>query len=88
MGKRTMEGIEFTGTRIVTTAEDDPVLTTTIDEWYSKELKLIGAIDRSGPYKAYTIKAQNIHRGEPDPTLFKIPPGFRIIDLPWPPAAR
>jgi hypothetical protein len=80
-GRRTVEGIEFQGTRNITTAEDDPRLTTTFEQWYSDELKLVGAVDRSGPDKAYTIRIRNVHRQEPDPKLFAIPAGYKIIDV-------
>jgi hypothetical protein len=48
-GKRTMEGVEFDGTRVTKTAEDDPGLTGAIERWYSDELKLVGAATVSGP---------------------------------------
>lgn len=88
LGKRTIEGIEFTGTRIVTAAEDDPRLTTKLDQWYSEKLKLIGAIDRSGPYRSYTVRIANVKYNEPSTSLFQIPSDFRILDLPLPPSAR
>jgi hypothetical protein len=81
LGKRIIEGIEFRGTRIISTAEDEPRLTTTIDEWHSDKFKLIGAVDRSGPYMSYTIRIQNVHHEEPDPTLFRIPSDYKIVDI-------
>jgi len=81
LGKRSIEDIEFGGTRIISTAEDEPRLTTTIDEWHSDKFKLIGAVDRSGPYMSYTIRIQKIHHEEPDPTLFRIPPDYEIADV-------
>jgi hypothetical protein len=83
-GKRTIEGIEFQGTQIITTAEDEHRLTTVIEQWYSDELKLIGAVDRSGPYKTYTIRIQNVNREDPDPALFVIPANYKVIDFELP----
>jgi hypothetical protein len=84
LGKRITEGIEFSGIRIISTAEDEPRLTTTFDEWHSDKFKLIGAVDRSGPYMSYTIRIQNVHHEEPDPTLFRIPSDYEIVDMQLP----
>jgi len=69
-GEHLIEGYEFKGTRIITSAEDDKALATTFDQWYSEKLKLIGAIDRSGPYRAYTVRIEQLKLGEPDSKLF------------------
>lgn len=84
LGKRIIEGIEFRGTRRISTAEDEPRLATTLDEWHSDKFKLIGAIDRSGPYMSYSTRIQNVHHEEPDPTLFRIPSGYKIVDMQLP----
>lgn len=81
-GKRKIEDREFEGIRTITIAEDEPRLATTVEEWHSPQLKLIGRVDRFGPYKAYTIKIQNLRQEEPDPALFALPADYEIIDLP------
>jgi hypothetical protein len=80
-GRRTIEGIEFEGTQIITTAEDEPNLSTTVEQWYSDKLRLIGDVDRSGPYTTYAIRIQKVHREEPDPALFVIPADYKIISI-------
>ncbi len=87
-GKRTIEGIECEGTRIIETAEGEPGLTRTVEQWYSDELKLIGFVTASGPYETYTARIQNLRREEPDPALFAIPPGYKILDVPLPSPGR
>jgi len=84
VGKRTIQGVEFEGTRIVRTAEGEPGLTDTSEQWYSDDLKLIGLLTTSGPSGAYSARIQSLQRGEPDPALFTIPAEYRIIDLPLP----
>ena len=84
VGKRTIQGVEFEGTRIIRTAEGEPGLTDTSEQWYSDDLKLIGLLTTSGPSGAYSARIQSLQRGEPDPALFTIPAEYRIIDLPLP----
>lgn len=73
-GKKKIDGREFEGIRIITTAEDEPRPTTTIEEWHSRELKLIGSVDRSGPHKAYTVRIQNLR-------FENLIPGFLLYRL-------
>jgi hypothetical protein len=84
-GKRTIEGFEFKGTRIIQTADGEPGLTHTIEQWYSDELKLTGLEVASGPHGTHRARIQNIHREEPDPTLFAIPRDYKILDVQLPP---
>jgi hypothetical protein len=79
--EKMIEGYIFKGSRIETSAEDVADLTTTIDQWYSDELKLMGSVNRSGPYKAYTIRIQSLSRQDPDPELFRIPSDYKIVDV-------
>lgn len=79
-----IQGYAFKGSRIVTSAEDDSGLTTTLSQWYSDKLKLIGAIDRKGPFKAYSIRIEQLQFGEPDHALFEIPADYRVVELEMP----
>jgi hypothetical protein len=81
VGKRTIQGIEFEGTRIIRTAEGEPGLTDTIEQWYSDELELIGLLTSSGPSETYSARIQSLQRAEPDPALFTTPAEYKIIDL-------
>lgn len=84
VGKRTIEGFVFEGTRITQTAEDQPLLKYTIEEWYSDELKLTAVEVASGPSGTHTARIQDLHCEEPDPALFTIPSDYQIVDLNWP----
>jgi hypothetical protein len=84
VGKRTIQGVELEGTRIIRTAEGEPGLTDTIEQWYSDELKLIGLLTSAGPSEAYSARIQSLQRGEPDPALFTTPAEYKIIDLQLP----
>ena len=79
---RIIEGYEFNGSQITISARDVPRLTTTIGQWYSDELKVIGAVDRKGPNKAYTIRIEQLRLAEPDPSVFEVPSDYTIMDLP------
>ena len=80
LGMRTIEGIEFEGMRIVNAAEGEPALTKTVEQWHSAEQKLIGLIVASSPSETYTARIQNVHREEPDSSLFMVPPDYTVLD--------
>ena len=84
VGTRAIEGIEFRGTRVIQTAEGEPTLTKTVEEWYSDELKLIAFAVTSTADETYSVRIQNLHREEPDPALFTIPPDYQVLDLKLP----
>lgn len=86
LSRRTINGIECEGTRIVQTAEDDPNLSNTIERWYSTELNLIGFASAYGPYGSHVARIENLRYEEPDPKVFAIPTDYRIVDLESPPA--
>lgn len=81
LGKRTMEGIEFEGTRTTTTSDEQPSLVAVDESWGSKELGLIGLVKHSGPDSQMTSRIQNVDRTAPDPALFVIPADYRIRDV-------
>jgi hypothetical protein len=80
-GKRTIEGFVFDGTRIIQVAPNKPELKYTVETWYSEELKLTGLEQSSGPKGTYTARIKDLHRDEPDPALFVIPVGYKIVDV-------
>lgn len=82
LGTQTIEGVEFEGTRIVQTSDDEPPIIKTLEQWHSTELKLIGLMVVSRPDEIYTIRIRNVRHDEPDPGLFKISAGYKILDLP------
>jgi hypothetical protein len=81
IGKRAIEGIEFSGIRVVQTSEDDSTLTKKIEQWYSDELSLIGFAVAAAPNETRTVRIRNVRREEPDPILFTIPPDYKVLDL-------
>jgi hypothetical protein len=81
IGRRTIEDLEFDGTRIIHAAEGEPQPTRTVEQWYSDELKLIGFVVASGPHETYTARIENLRREEPNTGLFAIPADYKIVDL-------
>ncbi len=87
LGEKTMFGITVTGTLRTLTypagsriGNDRPV-TTTEEHWVSPQLGLIvysHDADPSGRVATFTLRDLSV--AEPDPSLFKVPPGYRIID--------
>ena len=78
---RTIEGIEFEGTRTTTTSDEQPSLIAVDESWGSKELGLIGLVKHSGPDGEMASRIQNVDRTVPDPALFVIPADYRIRDM-------
>jgi len=81
IGKQTIEGIEFEGTRTTTTSDEQPSLVAVDESWRSKEFGLIGLVKHSGPDGEMTARIQNVDRTVPDPALFIIPADYRIRDI-------
>ena len=81
LGRRTINGIECEGTRIVQTAEDDPDLSNTIERWHSTDLNLIGFASAYGPYGSHVARIENLRYEEPDSEVFVIPSDYTVIDL-------
>jgi hypothetical protein len=90
LGSKTMEGVNVTGTRITRTipagqiGNDKPISIVT-EVWTSPELKTVVYSKRSDPRMGdQTFQLTNIVRAEPDPSLFIVPPDFKIQDTPGP----
>ena len=90
LGSQTMEGVLVNGTRTTRTipagqiGNDKPISIVT-EVWSSPELKTIVYSKRSDPRIGdQTFKLTNIVRTEPDPSLFTVPPDFKISDAPQP----
>jgi hypothetical protein len=81
LGTRTIEGIEFEGTRTTTTSDEQPSLVAVDESWGSKELGLFGLLKHSGPDGEMTSRIHNVDRTLPDPALFVIPADYRIRDM-------
>jgi hypothetical protein len=81
LGKQTIEGIEFGGSRTTTTSDNQPSLIAVDERWMSKEFGLIGLLKYSGPDGETNSSIQNLNRTAPDPALFAIPTDYRVEDL-------
>ena len=86
LGSQTMEGIVVNGVRTTRTipagqvGNERPIGIVT-EVWTSAELKTIFSSKRSDPRMGdQTFRLTNIVRSEPDPSLFTVPPDFKIID--------
>ena len=91
LGKQVFDGLEARGIRITTTIPrqgtgdggNENVVHTKVSEiWCSDELSAVilkTQMSGTGEIKwAYTFT--KISRGEPDPSLFQIPPGYRVVE--------
>ena len=81
LGKQSIAGVEFAGSRTITTSDEQPSLIAIDELWMSKELELIGLVKHSGPDSEMTARIQNVDRTVPDPALFVIPADYRIRDV-------
>lgn len=84
LGADTMQGLSVLGTRVTRTipagqiGNVQPILITT-DKWYSQDLQIDVMTVHSDPRTGTTTTALiNVVRGEPNPSLFKVPPGYTI----------
>jgi len=84
LGKQMMEGVEAEGKRSTTTipagaiGNELPILIVT-ETWYSPELQTIIYSKHSDPRTGETLyRMANIRRGDPDPSMFQVPPDYII----------
>ena len=90
LGTKTIEGIQVTGTRTTSTIpagaignEED--LTTTREEWYSADLKLVVQSTQNDPrFGQTTYTLNDIQQGSPDEALFQVPTDYKIEEIPDP----
>lgn len=90
LGSQTMEGVFVTGVRTTRTlpagqiGNDKPIDIVT-EVWTSPDLKTVVYSRRNDPrIGEQTFRLTNIVIGDPDPSLFTIPAGFKITDGPQP----
>ncbi len=86
LGTKTIEGVSADGTRttrIIPTGEIGNVRPIEIvdESWYSPELQMLLLTRHNDPRSGETIyRLTNINRRDPEPALFEIPAGYRILD--------
>jgi hypothetical protein len=60
-------------------------LTTTREEWYSPQLKLVIQSTQNDPrFGQTTYTLDDIQQGPPDEALFQVPPDYKIDEIPMP----
>jgi hypothetical protein len=85
LGTQNFEGVIAEGSRRTTTIPAGAIgnerpIEIVYERWYSKELGMVVQSKHSDPRfgeQTYTLK--NIVRAEPDPSLFTVPQGFKVI---------
>jgi hypothetical protein len=84
-------GLDVTGTRTTQiipagTADNDRDITVLSETWSSPELGYTLRQSNYDPRSGrITTELTNIDRAEPDPSLFKMPDGYKVMDIPTPP---
>lgn len=88
LGVQTIEGVEATGTRTITTIPAGDIgnerpIEIVYERWYSNELQLVVMSKHGDPrFGEQTYRLTNIVRSEPDPSLFSLPSGYKILTEP------
>jgi hypothetical protein len=86
LGSQTMESVVASGvrtTRIIPAGQigNDRPISIVTEVWTSAELKTIVSSKRNDPRMGeQTFRLTNVVRAEPDPSLFAVPPDFKMID--------
>src|SRR5205085_5412859 len=88
LGVQNFEGVDAVGTRTITTIPADAIgnerpIEIVYEKWYSKELHMIVYSKHFDPrFGEQTYRLTNINRSEPDPSLFEVPPGYKVVGEP------
>lgn len=88
LGVQSIEGVEATGTRTITTIPAGEIgnerpIEMVYEKWYSNDLQLVVMSKHSDPrFGEQTYRLTNIQRSEPDPSLFELPQGYRLLNEP------
>jgi hypothetical protein len=86
LGKQLIEGIETAGSRDRITYNpgvfgNDNRMIIEKETWYSSQLGINLVSIHSDPrFGKQTFRATNLTLSEPDPTLFELPKGFRVVE--------
>lgn len=85
LGSRDFEGVSADGTRTVTTIPADAIgnerpIEIVYERWYSKDLELVIYSKHTDPrFGEQTYRLTNLVRSEPDPSLFTVPTGYKVL---------
>lgn len=90
LGTRSIEGVEAAGTRRTVTIEagaigNEQPIRIVSERWYAPALKTVVLSKRTDPRTGeHTYRLTSILTGEPDPSLFQVPPDYTIEETPEP----
>jgi hypothetical protein len=95
LGQKSVNGVMATGTRLVRTIPsgaigNDKPITSTIEKWVSADLGIpVQITQKSSIGGDLSLNLGHLVRGEPDPTLFTVPAGYKVqnITMPTPTSA-
>jgi hypothetical protein len=88
LGIQNFDGIDAEGTRTITTIPTGSIgnerpIEIVYERWYSKDLHMTIYSKHSDPrFGEQTYRLTNIDRSEPDPSLFEVPDGYKIVTAP------
>ena len=88
LGTQNIEGVDAEGTRTITTIPAGAIgnerpIEITYEKWYSRDLQLVVMSKHNDPrFGEQTYRLTNIVRSEPDPSLFALPNGYKLITEP------
>ncbi len=88
LGIQNIEGVEAEGTRTITTIPAGDIgnerpIEMISERWYSKDLQLVVMSRHSDPrFGEQTYRLTNIVKSEPDPSLFELPAGYKVLSEP------
>ncbi len=90
LGVQTMEGVSVEGKRTTRTipagqiGNEEPIETVS-EVWYSPDLQVVVMSKHSDPrFGETTYQLTGIQRDEPDHSLFEVPPGYTLKNMPSP----
>ena len=88
LGAQTVEGVDAVGTRTITTIPAGAIgnelpIDVVYEKWFSNDLQLVVMSKHTDPrFGEQTYRLTNIVRNEPDPSLFEVPMGYKMVTEP------
>jgi len=88
LGTQTIDGVMAEGTRVTSTLPAGSVgneqpLSTSVETWYSHDLQTVILRKRNDLRLGLTVyRLTDIHRGEPDASLFRVPADYKVLPGP------
>jgi hypothetical protein len=86
LGTQVIQGLEASGKRTTTIVPagrsgNSAPITKTYEIWTSDDLQLVVKQEWNDPRSGVrTVALENVSRADPDPALFRVPPGYRVKD--------